>query len=99
MKLLFCPECHSVFNLSYHLKSCECGKVKGKYVNNVEAVVNGEGYSIAIGNGSLASALMYGSRQRTNRRPKDSEIICWARPHEGEANPHTRVVKDLKRED
>ena len=96
MKLLFCYVCHDVFKLAVdEIRSCACGKVRGRYINNSEAEVNGEGYSLAIGNGSLMNALYSIKEGRTELRPVESEVICWVRPHEGPANPHTKVNKDL----
>jgi len=31
MKLLFCCNCHDMFKLSYEMRTCGCGKSKGKY--------------------------------------------------------------------
>lgn len=103
MKLLMCNRCGDVFNLDLRLKSCGCGLVKGKYENDQEAVVNGEGESLAIGNGSLFGAIVE-SRAMTKdprkglaspRNRHEGSIIAWVRPHEGPANPHTRVQRDL----
>lgn len=103
MKLLYCPRCQSVFSLHLHLRSCECGLVKGRYEpNGVTAVVNGEGYSLAMGNGSFNMALAMSHEMKEDFRDGDvwarhpTSIIAWARPHEGPANPRTRVDKDLR---
>ena len=102
MKLLFCPNCDSIFNLSYKEKQCECGKVKGRYINNVEAEVNGVGVSIAIGNGSLFKAIHEVDSNQDDwrndekwwawweQRPSKNMILAWTRPHSGKANPHTK---------
>lgn len=38
MKLLFCHECLDIFNLTIgKVKACECGNIKGMYLNNSEA--------------------------------------------------------------
>ena len=95
MKLLFCPECSDVIKLIVgELRSCQCGKVKGKYIDNTHAEVDGEGYSLAIGNGSLMMACCK-LKPTQQRRPPGSEIICWVRPHEGDGNPHTRINPNL----
>ena len=102
MKLLYCPHCEHVFSLHLHLRSCECGKVKGRYdPNGATAVVNGKGYSIAIGNGSFNVALAMSHEMTADFRQDDpwkrhsTSIICWARPHTGPANPHTRVDPEV----
>jgi len=97
MKLLFCDRCWDVFKLGMNLRECNCGAVKGKYINNEEAVVNGEGYSLAIGNGSL----IQGIRKSLEIDAPRSEfitkagMIAWARPHSGPGNPHTTVDPQL----
>jgi hypothetical protein len=103
MKLLLCNSCGDLFNLDLHLKSCSCGKVKGKYIDRQNAVVNGEGQSIAIGNRSLDHAIFNALHLEDDPRQREyvdpwhhsASIMCWARPHEGPANPHTKVDKDV----
>ena len=55
MKLIFCPDCQDVFKLSKKLRSCECGKCSGKYINNLEAVYN-NGIPLGFNNQSLGMA-------------------------------------------
>lgn len=105
MKLLYCLSCGDLFNLQLTLKSCSCGKVKGMYTSRVEAQVNGEGFSIAVGNGSLDRAI-YAARE-LKEDPRGSgdawrhstTIMCWARPHSGPANPHTFINPSLGKEE
>lgn len=93
MKLLFCEKCWDVFKLSSELRSCKCGLVKGKYINNTEAVVNGEGQSIAIGNGSLERAVLNAKAINSDRSEyiQKAGMIAWVRPHTGDGNPHTKI--------
>lgn len=42
LKLLFCRDCGDVFNLDYREKVCNCGKTKGHYRDNFNAVYSGE---------------------------------------------------------
>jgi hypothetical protein len=103
MKLLFCERCADVFKLGFELKSCDCGHVKGKYINNTYAVTNGNGINLAIGNGSLMNAIA--DMQKID--PSDPKIdrhtyidgakieYAWCRPNDGFGNPHSRVDKDL----
>lgn len=102
MKLLYCPNCHDVFNLRPQLKTCSCGQVKGRYIDNVNAEVNGKGVSLGMGNGSFMVAVAHAPYVREDfrntgdvYRRHDTSIVCWARPHEGPANSHTRVNPDL----
>ena len=89
MKLLFCLECHDLFKLQLSKRKCKCGKVSGYYKNNSEAIINGEGLSLAIDNHELAYIMK-------NKIPiKDIYYItCWVRPHEGELNSNTKIDKD-----
>jgi len=42
MKLLFCPHCTDLFNLSSEReKVCSCGKTKGKYTDKLNAEYEG----------------------------------------------------------
>lgn len=104
MKLLFCPVCGDIFNLQLHLKSCSCGMVKGLYIDYANAEVNGKGVSLAMGNGSLDMAIMNVSSVKEDFRNKpgssswdrhETTVICWVRPHEGPANPHTKINPEL----
>ena len=103
MKLLFCEVCFDVFKLDFELRACICGRVKGKYLpDGTYAVVNGKGFSLAIGNGSLTKATTALSGPDSAKYPKKRDpyhpptvIIAWARPHEGLANPHTKVDQQL----
>ena len=92
MKLLCCMECTSIFNLSRKLKTCDCGKVKGHYLKNGwDAVTNGKGVCLAIGNGSFLSA----SREVLQGVKEKSHFLAWVRPHTGLTNPRTKVDPDL----
>ena len=49
MKLIFCSTCHDVFKLSRTLKSCECGKAKGRYLaDGLYAEINGGAIPIGM---------------------------------------------------
>lgn len=98
MKLLFCEECWDVFKLETDgVRSCKCGKVKGHYINNQDAEVNGEGISIAIGNGSLQQAIFNSRRVEGSRADYilKANLIAWVRPHTGKGNPHTKINESL----
>ena len=104
MKLLYCHSCGDMFNLQRELKQCSCGTTKGRYVDNTYAEVNGKGSSLAIGNGSLQDALAqsnvvdmkdWRSVMTDPYARHNTSIICWARPHEGPANSHTKINPNL----
>jgi hypothetical protein len=90
MKLLYCHKCGDVFQLRLHVeRSCECGEVTGRYIDRTNAVTNGKGASLAIGNGSLHDALTLVANMSSERA--FYPVMCWARPNEGPANPHTKI--------
>ena len=58
MKLLYCLECDSVFNLALEMeKVCVCGKSKGQYTDNLNAWFKGPCLPLGFHNGSLSEAL------------------------------------------
>ena len=109
MKLLFCDKCSDMFKLGRKLKQCECGHCKGMYTDEIEAVVNGNGYSVAIGNGSFINAIRVmeemSSDPGSNLHGRNDWLIdasieyAWVRPHDGPGNPHTTVDPNLGEED
>lgn len=99
MKLLYCDICGDIFNLRLRqVKTCTCGHVKGQYDDNTYASVNGNGRSLAIGNGSLHNALYANKAQFDYTRSGGDKLItfiAWVRPHTGPRNPHTIIDEDL----
>lgn len=99
MKLLFCHKCEDVFRLVIgKMRSCECGAIKGRYINNSEAEVSKDAVSIAIGNGSFQTAMWRmltekGTYTREQWQAKGG-IIAWVRPNDGPGNPHTTIIKE-----
>ena len=59
MKLLLCKKCQDVVRLSEDEKRiCECGKVGGKYIDDLNAVYFGEmAVPIGFANSSLVNAI------------------------------------------
>lgn len=59
MKLLYCTNCGDIFNLNLKEKKCSCGKTKGKYNDNLNAIYDGEhAVPLGIGNSSFNQALI-----------------------------------------
>jgi hypothetical protein len=72
--------------------------VKGRYIDETYAEVNGKGFSLAIGNGSLFKAIgKMGSVHELTKEgfEQTCQVECWIRPHEGEGNPHTAITPRL----
>lgn len=57
MKLVYCQKCGDVFNLRDNKKTCSCGAVSGKYIDEEHAEVSGEHIALAIGDGSFCLAV------------------------------------------
>ena len=98
MKLIFCPQCHDVFKLTRsEERQCKCGYCSGRYIDNLNAVTNGNGYSIAIGNGSIETGIYYLLGNMHHDRDwykNNNQLLCWMRPNEGSGNPHSKVEID-----
>jgi hypothetical protein len=95
-----------MFNLQKHLRTCECGHVKGYYdANGKTAVTNGNGVAVAFGNGSFVAAIHADAetdwrntpnwKKWYDSRPGDNIFLAWVRNHDGPSNPHSRVDPNL----
>jgi len=59
MKLIFCNECHDIVSMRYELRSCDCGRSQGRYVDEVHLEYSGPCRVLGFANKSFASALSY----------------------------------------
>lgn len=77
MKLLFCQSCCDVFNLASTEKSCGCGKTKGNYIDDNNAVYSGQ-YAVPLGfrNSSFLSAIAF------SNKIKGDDFIAFVIPEE-----------------
>jgi len=57
MKLLYCQNCHDVFNLSLEVKTCQCGQSVGKYTDRINAIYQGNCVPIGFHNAFLTNAI------------------------------------------
>ncbi|WP_245712547.1 hypothetical protein [Anaerobacillus alkalilacustris] len=56
--MLICLDCNSVFNLDYEWKECKCGHSKGKYIDNLNAIFEGDAaVPLGFSNASLITAI------------------------------------------
>jgi hypothetical protein len=96
MKLLLCPICNDVFKLSLRPRSCECGRVTGRYIDDLLAETNGKGISLAIGNGSLTESIKKMlSMQMRNDLLCAYPVFCWVRPNTGPSNSNTVIAVEF----
>ena len=59
MKLLLCLKCNDIFSLDLKMKKCSCGKTKGQYIDNLNAIYEGDSaMPIGISNPSLKEAIL-----------------------------------------
>ncbi len=56
MKLLMCLDCGDIFSLNMNLKTCSCGKTKGRYVDSLNAEIEGNCKAIGFANNSFLKA-------------------------------------------
>ena len=76
MKLLFCTNCTSIFNLTKKPKTCECGKSKGHYTDDLNAVHSGPSIPIGFANSSFLKAIKI--QNYLNKCEANSEDVCCA---------------------
>mgnify|MGYP000959980510 CR=1 FL=1 len=59
MKLLLCKNCQDVIRLvQEEVRTCRCGKVSGKYINDLDAIYSGkEAIPLGFANSTLANAI------------------------------------------
>ena len=105
MKLMFCEVCGDGFFLRRQMRRCSCGRVRGRYVDDLYAEVSGKGVSIGIGNGSLQRAIDEIRRHEvagtipTDTRTDGCKMVghikfAWVRPNTGPYNPHTSIIQE-----
>ncbi len=103
MKLIYCQDCHDLFKLSLTMRTCECGHVYGRYVNNQDAEVSEDAVSIVIGNTHLRAsieAMQIHTLRTGNTADRTSYCqpghglieLAWVRPNCGPGNPRSRVI-------
>ena len=56
MKLLYCPECATAFNLAQKRRTCDCGLCGGQYLDEIAAEYYGPAVVFCIGNTSFLRA-------------------------------------------
>lgn len=74
MKLLLCLDCHDIFNLKKQEKSCGCGKTKGKYIDNLNAVYSGNAQPIGFANESFGKGYRV-QKERDKVKVSDTRFL------------------------
>ena len=87
MKLIYCPECSTIFNLSQQPRTCDCGKCGGQYLlDGLNAEYFGPAVLFGIGNTSFLRAaavqevLDHEARTDTQGTPFEAFMIPVAAP-------------------
>jgi hypothetical protein len=104
MKVLYCRKCRSLVKLTHtHMRSCECGEVRGRYCKDrhrARISQNSATISLAIDTPSFWPAIKNMQRQKKHRPKTDKEeyknISClsvYVRPNCGPGNPNSRPLK------
>lgn len=73
MKLLMCPTCLDIFNLTLETKTCVCGQSYGKYVNDLDVEISEIAIPIAFSSTSFDEALY---RQRIENKYAKDDTCC-----------------------
>lgn len=97
MKAIYCPNCIDIVLFTYEMRSCRCGKCKGRYIDRRNAESNGEGVAMALGLGDFERGLTSVSQAPPNLDRDWYQNNCrleyvWFRPHTGLGNPHTQLI-------
>ena len=95
MKLLFCTNCGDIFNLKMmDSKSCNCGMVKGMYIDNLNAIFEGKcAIPLCISNPSIKRGIIY-QKQNDIKYPEafnGEKFDSWVCP----ANSNTFKRSDI----
>ena len=89
MKLLFCNNCHDIFNLKREeVKYCSCKKSWGRYIDNLNAEYSGDCVMLGIDNPSFIRAIDL--LKKYPDRAKGEEFTAWI------ITPLARTVKYIK---
>jgi hypothetical protein len=109
MKVLYCEKCASLVKLTRkHMRSCECGLVRGRYWpkgkragKHADVSHNEHTISIAIANESFHEAIKHMKKleshnPKSNREAykKAARLEAYARPNSGKGNPRSHKLKD-----
>ena len=88
MKLIFCPKCDDAFKLSRDLKSCKCGKAKGRYLaDGLYAEINVGAVPIGMANSTVAKGVV---AYLEGNKTMDCNIDAWVYKVN---EPHIKVVE------
>ena len=86
MKLLFCKDCQDIIRLIDTKRTCRCGKVSGKYIDNIHVVYSGDNaVPIGFANSTLRNAVLNQPIQGMGK-----EFIAFVMP---------KITKNIKKVD
>ena len=76
MKILFCPYCNDVVApIPGEMRSCYCGRTKGRYIDKINVETTSTAIPIGIDNRSLLEGILH-----RPRRGKGKEIVAFVIP-------------------
>lgn len=103
MKLIFCEQCFDVVKLDREMRQCKCGRVKGRYIDEVHAEVSPEAVSVYMAEASLEQAIaqMHRTKQICDNTMQSDHyanaapiVKVFVRPNTGCGNPHTTLIEE-----
>jgi hypothetical protein len=66
MKLLFCLDCFDIVKLIHTERTCSCGKSKGMYIDNINAIYSGNAKLLGFSNTSFTNAVKEQNKRDSN---------------------------------
>jgi hypothetical protein len=73
MKLIYCPYCSDVVRLHKHKRQCECKKIWGMYIDDLNATISKRAILIGFSNNSFIDALK--SKPNTEKGTKFEAFV------------------------
>jgi hypothetical protein len=95
MKLLICLKCEDVFNLTKVEKQCGCGETKGRYIDNMNAVISGNCKPLGFHNGKFKTAFFMQKMEDEAQAKLNTDVCCEGVPFDAFFIPDT--AKSIKR--
>lgn len=79
MKLIFCPDCWDVVKLDFVVRTCKCGKIRGRYLEDGHHAEVEGGYVLGILNNSIIFAMAEQGEWKEGKRGPQVETFLFDR--------------------